>query len=734
MKKILFLIAVLICGIASAQPSGYMKQFINNGVNRFFADSTFHVPSGGAAALRGSWTRAGAIFYDSTGADSGFYVRGTGNTFQRLARASEAAGSIIGTANRITVSSLTVDISNAYVGQGTITTLGTVTTGTWGSGAIIGDATMNLTGTDATGDMYYRNSSGILTRLPVGTVAQTLHGGTIPIWKDTAVGGGGGGPSGVDFVQNTRSKDGAEIVGANIQTYPSGYNTPGIITSKERRLFNSKPEAISYSSISNTGAWYDAFSSGTSYNSTIWVAFKRATGHVANGWLPVYRSEDGGQTFDSVNVLSANGNDVNITAIGDTVFYNHTSGITGNILIGYTTDGFTTKVLTDSVDQGGTSDYPYGKFIKKPSGKIAFLTYGLDATNYYIRIVESTDNGVSWDWHSLITSGTLAAPINLNEGDWEIVNEPTSDADCKIIAVFRDEFLNGPQQWTSSDGYATWGLVGTIDQLKSTDDEYGFPTLIKKFGKDIYLCAGRRTNMPGVSTAPYFHIASMRGSLGSVFTNTALWSTPNILLQSEYTYRGVGDYFDFGYTGIFEYNNVLMTTFYDVSPYTIEGGTVYTRIGIMPILGIWGVDLYSGTNQSIPDATETLVSTPIVRYDTENAYNSGSGLVEIVRDGWYDLAAVCTFAASTDGTYRTAYIKVIDIGKVAVNRIISEVMIQPTIAPEFLRLELRANSIFLRSGERVGFYVKHNGGSGEELNNQGDIKYRAKLSLKKQRK
>lgn len=38
---------------------------------------------------------------------------------------------VIGTANRITVAADSVDISTAYVGQATITTLGTVTTGTW---------------------------------------------------------------------------------------------------------------------------------------------------------------------------------------------------------------------------------------------------------------------------------------------------------------------------------------------------------------------------------------------------------------------------------------------------------------------------------------------------------------------------------------------------------------------------------------------------------------------------
>ena len=40
-------------------------------------------------------------------------------------------------------------------------------------------------GSDATGDMWYRNSSGFFTRLPIGTAGQHLIGGTIPHWSDT---------------------------------------------------------------------------------------------------------------------------------------------------------------------------------------------------------------------------------------------------------------------------------------------------------------------------------------------------------------------------------------------------------------------------------------------------------------------------------------------------------------------------------------------------------------------
>lgn len=79
---------------------------------------------------------------------------------------------------------------STWAGTANITTLGTITTGTLGAGAVIGGATMTL-GSDATGDIYYRNSGGVLTRLGVGTNGHvlTLSGG-LPTW---AAGGGGGG-------------------------------------------------------------------------------------------------------------------------------------------------------------------------------------------------------------------------------------------------------------------------------------------------------------------------------------------------------------------------------------------------------------------------------------------------------------------------------------------------------------------------------------------------------------
>lgn len=119
-------------------------------------------------------------------------------TFRALVTADLPAGtgtvtSVSGTTNRITVATGTttavVDIAATYVGQTSITTFGTVTTGTLSTGAIIAGVTIQV-GSDATGDIYYRNSSGILTRLGIGSTGNVLTvAGGLPSWAAPATSG-----------------------------------------------------------------------------------------------------------------------------------------------------------------------------------------------------------------------------------------------------------------------------------------------------------------------------------------------------------------------------------------------------------------------------------------------------------------------------------------------------------------------------------------------------------------
>jgi hypothetical protein len=78
---------------------------------------------------------------------------------------------------------------NSITSASSLATVGTITSGTW-SGVIDGSATMTL-GSDATGDIYYRDASGFLERLASGADGTVLTGtgaGVIPAWESPAVG------------------------------------------------------------------------------------------------------------------------------------------------------------------------------------------------------------------------------------------------------------------------------------------------------------------------------------------------------------------------------------------------------------------------------------------------------------------------------------------------------------------------------------------------------------------
>jgi len=82
---------------------------------------------------------------------------------------------VAGTTDRITVSANAVDIASTYVGQNTITTLGTVTTGTWNASTV--QAAYGGTGhtTYASGDLLYGNIGGSLSKLTMGSGGKFLQ-------------------------------------------------------------------------------------------------------------------------------------------------------------------------------------------------------------------------------------------------------------------------------------------------------------------------------------------------------------------------------------------------------------------------------------------------------------------------------------------------------------------------------------------------------------------------------
>jgi hypothetical protein len=159
--------------------------------------TTIAVANGGTGAT--SLTANGILIGNGTSAVTATTLT-NGQLLIGSTGAAPVAAALTGTTNRLTVTngagSITLDISSAYVGQATITTLGTITTGTW-QGTAVG-AQFGGTGqtTYATGDILYASASNVLSKLTIGGVpAWTTAAGDI---TDVVAGAGltGGGTSG----------------------------------------------------------------------------------------------------------------------------------------------------------------------------------------------------------------------------------------------------------------------------------------------------------------------------------------------------------------------------------------------------------------------------------------------------------------------------------------------------------------------------------------------------------
>ncbi|HVX00300.1 MAG TPA: hypothetical protein VHA52_07690, partial [Candidatus Babeliaceae bacterium] len=106
---------------------------------------------------------------------------GSTNLYFTTAR---AQASLAGTANRITLTGGTLDIAATYIGQSSITTLGTIIAGIW-NGTTIGS---NYGGTGfnsyAKGDIIFASATNVLSKLSSGTDGEvlTLDSG-VPTWS-----------------------------------------------------------------------------------------------------------------------------------------------------------------------------------------------------------------------------------------------------------------------------------------------------------------------------------------------------------------------------------------------------------------------------------------------------------------------------------------------------------------------------------------------------------------------
>lgn len=149
------------------------------GAFTFVEQGTVNADSGWVCTTDGSVTigTTNVDFAQFSGAGqitAGAGLTKTGNTID-----------VVGTANRILVNADSIDIASTYVGQASITTLGTITTGVW-NGTAVGTV-YGGTGLTSytTGDLIYASGANTLAKRSIGTAGQVLGiSSGVPTWVD----------------------------------------------------------------------------------------------------------------------------------------------------------------------------------------------------------------------------------------------------------------------------------------------------------------------------------------------------------------------------------------------------------------------------------------------------------------------------------------------------------------------------------------------------------------------
>jgi len=161
---------------ADNTPSGE----VTPGMFTFIEEGSSNADSGWVLTTTGTITLdttalAFAQFSGAGQVTAGAGLTKTGNTLD-----------IVGTADRITVNANDINIAPTYVGQTSITTLGTIVTGTWNA-SVIGEV-YGGTGqsTFTTGDLMYSDASDSLAKLGIGAEGKILavSAGGVPAWED----------------------------------------------------------------------------------------------------------------------------------------------------------------------------------------------------------------------------------------------------------------------------------------------------------------------------------------------------------------------------------------------------------------------------------------------------------------------------------------------------------------------------------------------------------------------
>lgn len=446
-----------------------------------------------------------------------------------------SVNSVTGTANRIVITGTATDpvinISTSYVGQSTITTLGTITTGVWNGTAI---ANANLANSTISGVSLGSNLSSLTIGTNLQGTVSTYNGSaavTLSL-QNAAADGSTKGAAGFAAADFDASSGVISIDYANGQA-ASG-STKGFLTSADWTTFNNKGSGT-ITSVSFTGGLISVGSPTSTPSFTV---------AGTSGGIPYFSSTS---TWASSGLLAANslmigggagaspsttttGTGV-ITALGVNTGSSGAFVVNGGAL-GTPSSGTLTNAtglpegglsMTD-ITTNNTSTTQHGFFPKLTSNTV----YYVDNTGALAALALGAANTV------LTSNGATSAPtfssVSAGSVTWNGITDPTGTLTLAWDDAELNSFANGSNTetwWTTTHNSLTTGIAylnssssltsGIIDDIAIT----GTAQLTNSRGLRI-LRSGANGSTAQTIIAAEFSVTNTNGTSG---TNTALQLT-----------------------------------------------------------------------------------------------------------------------------------------------------------------------------------------------------------------
>jgi len=370
-----------------------------------------------------------------------------------------SVNSVSGTPNRITSTggaNPVIDVAATYVGQTSITTLGTVTTGTWAGTSIAPTSGGTGLSTYTTGDILYASAANTLSKLPIGTVGQLLTvAGGLPTWASgsgatiTLTGNTGGGLTNSSF--NLLTDHTTAVFAGSGSTITLDFNVSNLLigslgsslSSGSQNVAVGANALLSVSSASantalgsaaginlSTGGFNTYIGNQAGQFSTT-CAHNTAVGAAALGQLLSHASNEGANTAIGYQALNAIATGKFNTSLGYQSGKSLTLGNSSNIMIGnlgVAGDNNTMRLGTQGTGDGQVNQTFIAGLVQTYSGRIRKTT--TVTTTYQVL---STDDVIYAD--STTTGFTITLLASPADGQQYVVKDANGTANTNNITV-----------------------------------------------------------------------------------------------------------------------------------------------------------------------------------------------------------------------------------------------------------------------------------------------------------